>query len=102
MSVDVYVEAHRKVSQADMEYVIIYNSLIAKGIKPPEKVIEYLRGVLGDDDRFSWNEEIDVPSDAETVTIRVLGTGNAKCGEGMIVRLADLPSETEALRIYME
>lgn len=101
MSVSVYVEAHRTISKTDLEYLVIYNGLIAKGIEPPKEVIEHLRKVLGDDDRFSWNEEIIIPPGTETVAVSVRGEGNVEYGEGMIVKIADLPPGTVALRIYM-
>lgn len=100
MSVNVYVEAHRKVTKADMEYLAIYNSLIVKGIEPPKEVVEYLRAVLGDDDRFP-DEEITIPPDTETVAVRVQGVGEPEYSNGMIIKIADLPPDTEALRVYM-
>lgn len=101
MSVSVYVEAHRKVSETDVEYLTIYNGLVAKGIEPPAPVMEYLREILGDDDRFLDEEEFPMPPGGETVAVRVRGEGRAKYG-GMIVKISDLPPGTEALRIYVE
>ena len=100
MSVDVYVEAHRKVSKADLERLKVYNSLVSMEMDPPEELIEYLREVLGDDSRFP-DEEITIPPGTEMVSISVRGEGDVEYGDGMIVKIADLPPGTEALRIYM-
>ena len=103
MSVNVYVEAHRKVSETDMEYVAIYNALISKEIEPPAEVVEHLKRVLGDDCLF-WDDEvgITIPPGTGMVAIRVQGAGQAEYCGGMIIRIADLPPGTEALRVYME
>lgn len=99
MSADVYVEAYRKVNETDIDYLTVYNGLIAIGLRPPADVIEYLRQVLGDDSRFP-DEEIAVPK-IDVIAVRVKGEGNAKYGEGLIIKIADLPPRTETLRIYM-
>jgi len=101
MSVSVYVEAHRRISKADLERLKVYNSLVSMEMDPPEELVKYLREVLGDDDRFP-DEEITIPPGTETVSVSVRGEGDAGYGNGMIVKIADLPPGTEALRIYME
>ena len=103
MSVSVYVEAHRKVSETDMRYVAIYNALMAEGIEPPTEVVEYLKRALGDDCLF-WDDEtaIAIPPGDRIVAVNVQGEGNASYGSGMIIKVADLPPGTEILRIYME
>jgi len=101
MSVDIYVEAQRKVSEIDLEYLRVYNSLISMDIIPPVEVIEYLREALGGDNRLGYGEAILIlPADGMVAT-RVRGEGDAKYGEGMIIEIADLPPGTKALRIYM-
>ena len=102
MSVSVYVEAHRKVSEDDLEYLAVYNSLISMEIIPPVEITGYLRKVLGDDSRLDCREEIPTLPVDGTVTVGVRGEGDAKYSEGMIIEIADLPPGTVALRIYME
>ena len=101
MSVSVYVEAQRRISETDLEYVTLYNSLVAKGISLPKEVIEYLRKVLGDDSVLGWDEEIIIPLGTEMIGVRVRGEGSVEYDGGMIIRIVDLPPNTEVLRIYM-
>jgi len=101
MSVSVYVEAHRRVSKADLEHLKVYNSLVSMEMDPPEDLIKYLREALGDDNRFP-DEEITIPHGTETIAVSVRGKGDAEYNEGMIIKIADLPPDTEVLRIYME
>jgi len=98
MSVSVYVEAHRKVSEDDLEYLLAYNALVAIGIEPPNRIIEYLQEALGNDSRLP-DEEIDMPT-GEMISISIRGEGDVKYSNGMIIKIADLPLGTEALRIY--
>lgn len=100
MSISICVEAHRRISKVDMEYVAVYNGLVSKGIEPPAAVVKYLRGVLGDDN-FYPDERITISPDTEMVAISIGGAGDARYSEGMIIKIADLPPGTEALRIYM-
>lgn len=99
MSVSVYIEAHRRVSKEDLEYLKAYNALVAIEAEPPQKIIEYLREALGNDSRLP-DEEIDMPT-GEMVSVHVQGEGDVKYGNGMIIKVADLPLGTVALRIYM-
>jgi len=99
MSVSVYVEAHRKISEDDLEYLTAYNALIAIGTAPPEHIVEYLRSVLGNDHRLP-DEKITMPT-GEMVSVSVRGEGSVEYGDGMIIEIADLPPNTVALRIYM-
>lgn len=101
MSVSVYVDAHRRVSEANLEYLKVYNSLVSMEMDPPDELVKYLREVLGNDSRFP-DEEITIPLGTETVSVSVRGEGDAKYGDGMIIEIANLPPGTEALRIYME
>jgi len=100
MSVSICVEAHRRISEADMEYVAIYNSLVSKGIKPPAAVVKHLQGALGNNNFFP-DEKITISPDTEMIAISVGGAGDARHSGGMIIKIADLPPGTEALRIYM-
>jgi len=100
MSVNVYVEAHRRISEADLERLVVYNSLILMEIDPPEELIKYLREALGDDSRFP-DEEIIIPPGTKTMSLNIRGEGDVEYDNGMIINIADLPPGTEALRIYM-
>lgn len=99
MSVSVYVEAHRKVSEDDLEYLRAYNALVAVEVDPPERIIKYLQKALGNDDRLP-DEEIEMPG-GKMISVSVRGEGDVEYGNGMIVKIADLPPGTVALRIYM-
>jgi len=99
MSASVYVEAHREVSEDDLEYLEAYNALVAIGIEPPNRIIEYLQKVLGNDSRLP-DEEIDMPS-GKMISVPIRGEGSIEYCDGMIIVIADLPPGTVALRVYM-
>ena len=100
MSVSVYVEAHRKISENDLEHVVAYNALVAIDLEPPEQLVQHLQKVLGNDSRLPY-ERITTPTN-KMISVSVRGEGDVEYGDGMIIRIADLPPDTEALRIYME
>jgi len=99
MSADVYIEAHREVSEDDLEYLKAYNALVAIDIAPPSPIVEYLRKALGNDSRLP-DEEIEMPS-GKMISVPVRGKGDAEYGDGMIIAIVDLPPGTVALRIHM-
>lgn len=100
MSVSVYVEAHRTISADDLEYLVAYNALIAIDITPPATIVKHLRWALGNDCRLP-DEEITMPT-GEMISVSIRGEGDVEYGNGMIIKIADLPPGTVALRIYME
>lgn len=96
---DVYVEAHRKISEDDLEYLVAYNALIAIDTEPPQRIVKYLREALGNDSRLP-DEKIDMPA-GDMISVSVQGVGDVEYGSGMIIKIADLPPGAVALRIYM-
>lgn len=97
MSVRIYVVVRRRMAEEDLEYVSPYNSLLDKGIDPPDEVIKKLTSVLGE---FDTCESIDVQPG--TVEIGVSGAGDVMDGDGMLIRLSDLPPDTVSLRIFAQ
>ena len=50
---------------------------------------------------LGWDEENIIPPGTEMLGVRVSSEGSAEYDGGMIIKIADLPPNTEALRIYM-
>ena len=101
MSVDIWVVAHRKLTQDNLALVRLYNDLVDRNFTPPAEIVRHLKGLFGEDS-FWPGEPIVIPADTDTVEVRVKSKGDVMYGEGQIIKIADLPPGTIELRVYAE
>lgn len=101
MSVGVYVKARRRLGVRDHHLIRAYNALCAAEIPPPVDLVGEINQQLGYQAACTWCEPIGTVEEDAVIEIDVNGDGDVAYGDGMILKLSDLPADTFALRIYM-
>lgn len=102
MSVSVYVNAIKELSEEELFLIKSYNTLVRNGLTIPEDLQQRLFKIVGstpDGYHDSWDTPYELRS--KTVEIYVQGDGWAESGDGKIIQMEDIPEGTKALRIYM-
>lgn len=102
MSVSIYANVQRRLTPKNLNAVRLYNDLIEGNFTPPVEMVEGLKSLLGKDACDEWgHESLVIASQAgDLVESNMKHEGDVMYGEGMIIQVADLPSNAVALRIY--
>lgn len=96
MSTSIRIAAQRVLTQEDIELVYVFNKLCDVGMEAPDKLVNRLSAVL--EEKVYQLEPITV--DNKLIETYVEGDGSVMHGDGTIIRIANLPTGTTALRIY--
>lgn len=95
MSISIRIAAQRALTEKDLELVSVFNKLCDAGIGAPGELIKRLSAALGE--KVYSLEPIAMNTDLIETYIE----GNdVMYGDGMTIKISDLPTGTVALRIY--
>jgi hypothetical protein len=97
MSVSIYVNARKELSREDADLIRAYMTLTDSNIQVPKELGDAIVRITG---KKNWYDMPDKFLEGTTVELPVNGDGDVMYGDGMILRLKDLPEGTKELRIY--
>ena len=100
MSVSVYVMARKRITADEYKLIKAYNVMVDNGILAPTEMREKLVAIVGSKPADGWGECFYNVVSGSLVETHVRGQGDVMEYQGMILKLEDLPADTEELRIY--
>lgn len=100
MSVNVWVVARRELSEADHRLIAAYDTLAMNRLEIPQDLKDVLLRTVGKAPENGWSEPYSEVFRG-MIEVTLYGEGKPEYGDGMIIKMADLPPGTVELRVYM-
>lgn len=101
MSVDVYVNARKKILPGERELLEAYNMFLDNDIAISNQHKLRIVEILDREPENGWGEPIALDY-REYIEHHITGVGDVMYHDGMIIRLKDLPPGTVELRVFAQ